>query len=357
MTEREAMARALALAWNGWGRVSPNPLVGAVLLSGGRRIAEAWHAEFGGPHAEALALERAGAKARGATLVVTLEPCRHQGRTPPCADAVRRAGVARVVFGAADADPAARGGAALLRDAGLAVEGGLLESATRIQNASFFHRHEVPDRPWVAVKLAVSLDGRIADGRRTSRWITGEEARQWVHWLRAGFDAIGVALGTVLADDPQLTVRGSVTPLAPPARVIFDTRAELPASVRLRRSATEAPTVLLAGSGADPERLRALKASGIHVELRDGLAAQLGALRERGVRSLLVEGGGVLAGRLVAAGLVDRLFVVTAPVILGSDGIPAFGALAGVRLEDVERWRPAGRRNLGADSLTVMDRP
>lgn len=357
MNERDAMARAISLAWHGWGRVGANPLVGAVVLAGGRPVAQAWHAEFGGPHAEAEALRTAGAAARGSTLVVSLEPCRHHGKTPPCVDAIVAAGVSRVVYGAADVDPQARGGAEALRRAGIDVQGGLLDQDVRAQNAHFFHRHAGASRPFVAVKLAVSLDGRIADGTHSSQWISGERARDWVHWLRAGFDAVGVALGTVLADDPQLTVRGPVTPLAPPLRVVFDTRAELPAAARLRRDATANPTLVLAGSGAPPEQVRALKAAGVHVEQREGLAAQLEALAARRIGSILVEGGGVLAGRLVAAGLVDRLFLITAPVILGSDGIPAFGALAGVTLDDVTRWRAAGRRDLGGDFLQVLDRP
>lgn len=351
------MARAVALAWRGWGHVGANPMVGAVVVRNGAMLAEAWHAAFGGPHAEARALEAAGRAARGATLVVSLEPCAHRGKTPPCVDAILEAGITRVVYGADDEDPRAKGGAARLRAAGLAVEGGLLGADVRAQNAAFFHRHRDASRPFVAVKLAVSLDGRIADGARRSQWITGAAAREWVHWLRAGFDAIGVALGTVVADDPRLTVRGAVVPLVAPLRVVFDSRAELPPTSILRRTATAAPTLVLAGHGAPPGHVTALKAAGVHVELADDPPAQLRALRRRGVDNILVEGGGVLAGRLVAAGLVDRLFLITAPIILGHEGIPAFGALAGVRLADVERWRVAGRRELGADSLTVLDRP
>lgn len=351
------MTRAIALAWRGWGRVGANPLVGAVVLRDGAVLAEGWHAAFGGPHAEVVALEAAGPRARGGTLVVTLEPCGHHGKTPPCVEAIARAGLARVVYAADDVDPGARGGGAALRRAGVAVESGLLATEVRRQNAHFFHRHAGTGRPFLALKLAVSLDGRIADRHRRSRWISGEEARAWVHWLRAGFDAIGVGLGTVRADDPELTVRGAVTPLATPLRVVFDTRAELPATAALRRTATEAPTLVLAGAQAPAVHVTALKAAGVHVETAADLGGALRALRRRGVTSLLVEGGGVLAGRLVAAGLVDRIFLVTAPLILGGDGVPAFGALAGLRLEDVARWRVAGRRTLGADALTVLDRP
>lgn len=357
LTELEAMRRALALAWHGWGRVGANPLVGAVLLRGGQPIAEGWHGEFGGPHAEARVLAEAGEAARGATLVVTLEPCRHHGKTPPCAEAIAASGVSRVVFGAADADPRARGGAATLLAAGVRVEAGLLADAARIQNASFFHRYAALRRPYVAVKLALSLDGRIADGARRSRWISGAEARAWVHWLRAGFEAIGVGLGTVLADDPQLTVRGEVTPLVTPWRVVFDSRAEIPPQAALRRTATQTPTLVLAGPGAPASRVTGLRAAGVKVERVDGLEGALAALHERGIASLLVEGGAQLAGRLVAAGLVDRLFLVTAPVILGEGAVPAFGAPAGGGLDAIPRWRLVGRRALGADTLTVLDRP
>src|SRR5262249_23062737 len=157
-----------------------------------------------------VALKAAGRRAQGATLVVTLEPCRHQGKTPPCVDAIREAGIERVVYGAPDVDPAAQGGAAALRAMGIGVEGGLLEAQARAQNAVFFHRHAHPGRPFVALKLAMSLDGRIADHTGRSRWVTGPEARDFVHWLRAGFEAVGAGLGTVRADDPQLTVRGPV---------------------------------------------------------------------------------------------------------------------------------------------------
>jgi len=353
----EAMRRAFALAWRGWGRVGANPLVGAVVLKDGRAVAEGWHAAFGGPHAEAQALQAAGREARGATLVVTLEPCRHHGKTPPCVDAIVAAGVERVVYGAPDVDPEASGGAEALLAAGVAVEGDVFGDDVRAQNAGFFHRHEGSGRPFVAVKLAMSLDGRIADARGRSRWISGEEAQAWVHWLRAGFDAIGVGLGTVRADDPRLTVRGSVTPLAAPLRVVFDGRAELPTQSVLRRTAAETPTLVLVGPKAPAASVRALRAAGVHVDTAAELAGAMRVLRRRGVTSLLVEGGGSLAGRLVAAGLVDRLYLITSPLVLGADGVPAFGALAGAELEHTDRWRVVGRSTLGADALTVLDRP
>ena len=216
MDEAQAMERALSLAWRGWGRVHPNPLVGAVLLREGRIVGEGFHAEFGGPHAEAAALAIAGEAARGATAIVTLEPCAHFGKQPPCADALIAAGVRRVVFAIADPNPQASGGAERLRAAGIDVAHGVDAERAAIQNAAFLHRFRETGRPYVALKLATSIDARIADPEGRSRWISGPEAREYVHWLRAGFDAIGVGGRTAAVDDASLTVRGTVEPRRTP---------------------------------------------------------------------------------------------------------------------------------------------
>jgi len=349
------MERAVELAWGGWGRVGSNPLVGAVVVRDGESVGEGCHAEFGGPHAEVVALAAAGARARGADLVVTLEPCAHYGKTPPCTESILASGVRRVVFGARDPDVRAGGGAEVLLKAGVAVEPGLLDEEVRRQNAVFFHRHSGAARPFVALKLALSLDARIADRERGSRWISGAQARAYVQWLRAGFDAIAVAAGTARADDPALTVRGPVRPLRPPLRVLFDRRAEVPLRARLVVTAREAPTLVLVGPEAPAGARAALESAGAEVVEAGGLDAALAALHARGVAGLLVEGGGVLAGRLLAAGLVDRMYALVAPLLLGSTGVAAFAELPGVALDAARRWRVVERRALGDDQLLVLD--
>jgi diaminohydroxyphosphoribosylaminopyrimidine deaminase/5-amino-6-(5-phosphoribosylamino)uracil reductase len=350
------MERAMALAWQGWGRTGANPLVGAVVLRDGEVVGEGFHAEFGGPHGEVMALRAAGEAARGADLVVTLEPCRHHGKTPPCTEAILRAGIRRVVFGAPDVDPQAQGGAALLAERGVTVEPGLLADEVRRQNALFFHRHAGATRPFVAVKLALSVDGRIADAGRRSRWVSGPEAREWVQWLRAGYEAIAVGAGTVLADDPSLTVRGPVAPLQPPLRVVFDRRGEVPPTAQVVATARDVPTLVVVGPEAAAGRRRAIEAAGAEVLEMADHAAVLEELRARGVTGLLVEGGGVLAGRLLASDLLDRVHAVIAPLVLGADGVPAFADLPPTALSDARRWRVAERRSLGEDQLLTLDR-
>jgi diaminohydroxyphosphoribosylaminopyrimidine deaminase / 5-amino-6-(5-phosphoribosylamino)uracil reductase len=354
--ERAAMERALDLARRGWGRVAPNPLVGAVVLAGDRVVAEGYHAEFGGPHAEVVALEAAGERARGATLVVNLEPCAHHGKTPPCTDAIVAAGVARVVAAVRDPDPQARGGAALLRAKSVAVSIGVLAEAAAALNAPFLFAREQAERPFVALKLATSIDGRIADAAGSSQWVSGEAAREHVHWLRAGFDAIAVGGTTALRDNPQLTVRGAVTPRRPPVRVVFDRRAMLNLGVQLVSTAREVPTWVMSSLDAPSSSVTQLENSGVRVfrptTLRDGLRM----LREAGIQSLLCEGGGALGARLLADGLVDRLYWVQAPVWLGEGAVPAFPGVPQHPLAAAPRWTPVERRALGSDTLLVLDR-
>lgn len=351
------MARALDLARRGWGRVHPNPLVGAVLLRDGAVVGEGWHAEYGGPHAEAVALAAAGAQARGATAVVTLEPCAHWGKQPPCADALIAAGVRRVVAAVADPNPLAAGGAERLRAASVDVELGVLGAEAAAQNAAFLRAAAEPSRPFVVLKLATSIDFRIADADGRSQWISGPAAREYVHWLRAGFDAIAVGLGTARADDPSLTVRGPLEPRVPPRRVVFDRWLELSPDSTLARTAREVPVIVIGAQGAPAERALALEALGVRVLLADGPETALAALRADGVTSLLVEGGAGTAGALVGASLVDRFVWIQAPLWLGDGGIPAVRGVPNVVLGAASRWHPVERRMLGEDTLLVLDRP
>jgi diaminohydroxyphosphoribosylaminopyrimidine deaminase / 5-amino-6-(5-phosphoribosylamino)uracil reductase len=355
--ERAAMRRALDLAWRGWGRVHPNPLVGAVVLDPDGVAGEGWHAEFGDRHAEPVALDHAGARARGATLVVTLEPCAHRGKQPPCVEAILRAGVRRVVAAVADPDPVAAGGAELLRQAGLSVEIGLEREPAEAQNAIFLHGHRRPERPFVALKLATSLDARIADAEGRSRWISGPEARAYVHWLRAGFDAIAVGGRTAREDDPSLTVRGALTPRVAPARVVFDAHADLPLSLGLVRTAAEITTCIVTRPDAPGETVSALTRAGVRVFAAADLEAGLRALRADGIRSVLVEGGGRLAGALLDRGLCDRFYWIQSPLWLGDAGVPAASGIASTPIAGAERWRTVERQALGEDTLLVLDRP
>src|SRR5918999_2193963 len=290
------MARALDLAWRGWGRVQPNPLVGAVVLKNGELVGEGWHPEFGDRHAEALALAGAGERARGATIVVTLEPCAHQGKQPPCTEAIIQSGIRRVVAALRDPNPIAAHGSERLREAGVEVEVGPLADVAAAQNAIFLHSLAPAGRPFVALKLATTLDGRIADGFGRSRWISGTEGREYVQWLRAGFDAIAIGGRTARLDDPSLTVRGPVQPRISPKRVVFDSVADLGPQLTLVRTAKEIPTVVVVSPAAELARVRRLEAAGVTVLRSATLQDALGCLRQLGIGSLLVEGGGQLAG-------------------------------------------------------------
>jgi len=332
VTELEAMQRAIALAWQGWGRVHPNPLVGALVLDAAGDVAgEGFHAEFGGPHAERVALAAAGTRARKGTLVVTLEPCAHEGKQPPCTAAILEAGLTRVVFAHEELNPEAVGGAEQLRAAGLSVEAGPLRAEVAAQNAAFFGRWHWPERPWVALKLATTLDGRI-------------------------MDAIGIGGATARADDPSLTVRGAITPRTPPLRVIFDQAGNLPTTLEVLRTARELPTCVVAGPLLGSERAFALESAGVRLIRAVGLHDGLAALRRAGVSSMVVEGGGQLAGALLREGLVDRFYWIQSPLFLGEGGVPAVAGLPGVELATADRWTVVERRALGADTLLVADR-
>jgi diaminohydroxyphosphoribosylaminopyrimidine deaminase/5-amino-6-(5-phosphoribosylamino)uracil reductase len=355
MNVEAAMARCLTLARRGWGLVPPNPMVGAVLLRDGKVVAEGFHAEFGGPHAEVMALGAAREAARGSTCVVNLEPCNHHGKTPPCAEALIEAGVARVVAAVPDPHRTAKGGAVRLAEAGVAVELGVLLEEAAALNAVFLWNQVRSDRPFVALKLATSLDGFLADSGGRSKWISGAPAREFAHWLRAGFEAIAVGRNTAELDDPELTVRGSITPRIPPVRVVISRTGELRRDLRLVRTAMQHPTVLVTRPDRRQAASQRLAASGVSVLGAADVAQTMHELTQRGMHSVLVEGGGALATALLEADLVDRIYWIQAPIWLGA-GVAAFGPRSPVALEAAGRWVVTERRALGEDTLLVVDR-
>jgi diaminohydroxyphosphoribosylaminopyrimidine deaminase / 5-amino-6-(5-phosphoribosylamino)uracil reductase len=351
------MRRAIELAERGWGRVSPNPLVGAIVVQHGRIVGEGWHGEYGQAHAEIEALRAAGEQARGATIYVTLEPCAHHGKTPPCTEAVLAAGVARLVFANNDADPAAKGGAGVLRDAGVEVAGGVEADRARALNGPFFRRHQAGARlPWVELKLALSVDGRFADLSGASHWITGEAARAEVHRLRAGHDAIAVGIGTALLDDPLLTARGEIQPRKPPDRIIFDRRLRLPLESRLVRTAREVPLRVVTTPDASHDSIRRLEREGVQIVIASGLAEGLESLFHEGVASILCEGGALLGSALLAEDLVDRLTLFRAPILLGGQAPDAFVGVPSPALSAAHRWKLVRSVVLGDDTLVSLDR-
>ena len=355
--DERLMERALVLAERGRGRVEPNPLVGALVVRHGEVVGEGWHREYGGPHAEVDALSNAGPAAKGSTVYVTLEPCSHHGKTPPCAEALIHAGVARVVYAVSDPDPVARGGAKALAASGIHVDAGICEQPARDLNARFFHRHSADaDRPWTELKLAVSLDSRIADSDGRSRWLTGEEARAEVHRLRAGHDAIAIGIGTALADDPSLTVRGDILSRRPPVRVVFDRALRLPATSTLARTAREAPVWVVGSPNAPAERRTALAGAGVTVLDAVDLLEVFRVLQAKGISSILCEGGGKLAASLLDANLVDRISLFVAPILLGSKATPAFCELRAAPIDSAHRWRRTRTQTFGNDTLLVLDR-
>jgi diaminohydroxyphosphoribosylaminopyrimidine deaminase/5-amino-6-(5-phosphoribosylamino)uracil reductase len=350
------MRRALRLARRGLGRTHPNPPVGAVVVRAGRIVGEGWHRRAGAPHAEAVALARAGRLARGATLYCTLEPCTVDGRTPPCAPAVIAAGIRRVVLGSTDVDVRVSGrGIRKLRAAGLTVTTGVEEE--RCDDLLLFYRtHRRTGRPWVRLKLASSLDGRIAARDGSSRWITGEKSRSRVHRWRDELDAILVGVGTVLADDPRLDCRRARG--RDPIRVIADSRLRTPADARIL-TAGGAPVWLACTRTAPATRAHALVAAGAEVlrltasARRVDPGALLDRLGEKGITSILVEGGGELAAGLLRAGLVDEICLFTAPLLIGGDGIPMIESLGVANLGEALRLGEVSISRSGDDSLLV----
>jgi diaminohydroxyphosphoribosylaminopyrimidine deaminase / 5-amino-6-(5-phosphoribosylamino)uracil reductase len=319
----EWMKRALELARKG--RPSPNPHVGAVLVKNGELVGSGHHERAGEDHAEIVAIRAAGDNAAGATLYVTLEPCNHVGRTPPCTDAVIAAKIARVVVGCVDPNPNVTGGGIeKLRAAGILVETGLLEAECAVLIRPWA-KHVTVGLPYVSLKLALSLDGRIATRTGASKWVTGAEARARVHALRAASDAVAIGIGTALADDPRLTVRDA--PGGSPLRVVFDTKLRLPTHSRLVETAVEIPTWVICNADASASAEEELTTRGVEVlrapasaEGRIDVLAALKLLASRGIVSLMVEGGAELAGSILAAHLADELHAFVAPILLGPRG-------------------------------------
>ena len=356
------MRAALALARRGLGTTWPNPSVGCVIVRGDRVVGRGHTAPGGRPHAEPTALAMAGEVARGATAYVTLEPCCHWGRTPPCTDALIAAGIARVVI--ATRDPDARvdsQGIKRLRSAGVAIEEGLLEDEAKQLVAGFVSRTRF-GRPLVTLKLATTLDGRIATRGGESQWITGPEARRMAHALRGRHDAVMVGVGTVMADNPELTCRLPGFRPTQVVRVVADSHLRTPLTYRLPRTAREAPSWFLTRDGTDPARRRAFADLGATVIDVPGssagvdIEAALAALGAAGLTSVLVEGGGQLAAALMRADLIDRIAWFHAPAVMGGDGWPGVQAFGVDKLARMPRFRRDGVTPVGDDMLTEFVR-
>lgn len=358
-SEREWMARALELAALGRDSTQPNPRVGCVLVRDGEVVGEGWHRRAGEPHAEAFALEAAGARARGATAYVTLEPCNHHGRTPPCTEALIAAGIARVVYAVPDPDPRVDGGgAARLRAAGVDVVSGLLADAADDLNAGFFSRLR-RGRPWVRLKLAASLDGRTALASGESQWITSEAARLDVQAWRAQSAAILTGVGTVLADDPALTVRIGDEPRRQPLRVVLDSRRRAPHGARVFTGPGESCLFVredLAAAAPAPGPRTSLEPVPAAADGGLSLPDVLRRLGARQVNEVWVEAGATLAGALLGAQLVDELVVYLAPTLLGPDARPLARLPLLGRLADRPAWRIHDLRTIGPDAR-IMLRP
>ncbi len=354
------MARALELAEQGRGRVSPNPMVGCVIVNGGAVVGEGWHPRAGEAHAEVLALGQAGTKSAGATAYVTLEPCDHQGRTGPCTRALVEAGVTRVVVAALDPNPVVNGaGVKRLREAGIRVDVGLLEAEAKAQN-EVFRTAQLARRPFVLYKTAMTLDGKIATRTGQSRWITGEEARAQVQRWRNELDAVAVGINTVLLDDPLLTSRvpGGRTPV----KVIFDSVARTPTDARLFEPDAQglaARVLIFATAKASPTRVAALRERGAEVIVtnqvrgRSDVRAALSHLLERDLTSVLLEGGGTLAWAFFDAQAVDRVAWFIGPKLLGGPGASPLGGMGVSRMEEAIELADLRTETLGRDLLVT----
>lgn len=357
LTDDAHMAHALGLAARALGSAWPNPAVGCVIVREGRIVGRGWTRPGGRPHAETVALAQAGAAASGATAYVTLEPCEHHGRTPPCAEALIAGGVSRVVTALTDPDPRVQGrGHALLRTAGIAVTENVLAGRAAEVNAGFVHR-VATGMPTVTQKLALTLDGRIATEGGASRWITGPEARRATHAMRARHDAVMVGIGTVLADDPDLTVR-DLGVSHQPVRIVLDSRLRLPPGSQLARSAAESPVWVCHGPDADPDAARVLTDCGVTLlpcavngTGRLDLVSMLLALGARGLTRVLCESGGQVAASLLAGSQVAEFVAITAGRVFGAGGTPGVGSLPDAPIAPIPDFILVEARRLGPDLL------
>ena len=361
-TDKRYMALALSMGRRGQGTCWPNPAVGCVIARDGRIVGRGWTQPGGRPHAEPQALAQAGDAARGATAYVTLEPCAHQGKTPPCAEALIAAGVARVVCAIEDRDPRVAGkGFEMLRAAGIDVTVGVLADQAARDLAGFFLKTE-QGRPFVTLKLANSFDGRIATATGHSQWITGPQARRVVHAMRATHDAVMVGAGTARADDPSLTVR-DLGVAQQPVRVVVTRRLDIPLMGQLARTASDVPVWLCHGPAPDPDRARTWEGLGAKLlpcavqNHQVDAADVLQQLGQAGLTRVFCEGGSALAASLLAADLVDELVGFSAGLTIGAEGLPAIGALGLEKLNQAPRFDLVECRQIGRDVLHRWARP
>ena len=353
------MRHALSLGRRGMGQVWPWPAVGCVIVKDGQVIGRGTSDQTRVMHAETIALEQAGAAAKGATVYVTLEPCAHHGTTPPCAEALVKAGVARVVCACDDPNPKVAGkGYDILRAAGITVETGVLGADAARDHAGFLLA-QTESRPFVTLKLASTLDGRIATATGDSKWITGPEARRAVHAMRARHDAVMVGGGTARADDPRLDVRG-FGPVRQPVRVVLSRRLDLPLSSRLATTAQDQPLWLCHGPDATSDHWQGLGAKSIECQITAGQIDPRDALRKlakEGLTRIFCEGGGALAASLLSAGLVDELVMFSAGAIIGAEGIPSLSGLGITALAEAPRFELSEVRPIGNDILHIWRKP
>jgi diaminohydroxyphosphoribosylaminopyrimidine deaminase / 5-amino-6-(5-phosphoribosylamino)uracil reductase len=360
--DEKYMRLALRLARRGMGKTNPNPMVGAVVVSAGKVVGQGYHHRAGEPHAEILALRQAGEKARGGTLYLNLEPCDHFGRTPPCTRAIFAAGIRRVVAGMKDPNPLVSGrGIRRLRRGGIQAEIGILENECGELNAPF-RKFMTTGTPWVILKAAATLDGKVAAASGDSRWISSPDSRTYVHRLRSAADAVLVGLGTILRDDPMLNVRvpGVKNPRHP-LRVIVDSRLRIPMECRVVRTAEKYPTLVATTGEAPASRVEGLKSAGVTVvpvksggDGRVSLKGLMKVLADRGIQSVLLEGGPTLNASAIREKIVDRMFLFIAPKIIGGGNCP--GILGGegcLRVRDAQPWEILNVKRIGPDVMIL----